>query len=89
MHSSDIRRLHANEIFHRIRIERRISQRDIVAKTGFDKSTVSSIVNRFDWMGLIEGAKTKVKTVVAVRQKALPSHLVKGCWSASRSNQKS
>lgn len=54
MHSSYIRRLHANEIFHRIRLEPRISQRDIAAKTGFDKSTISSIVNRFDEMGLIE-----------------------------------
>jgi predicted NBD/HSP70 family sugar kinase len=59
LHSSDIRRLHANEIFHRIRIEPRISQRDIVAKTGFDKSTVSSIVNRFDEMGLIERSQNE------------------------------
>jgi predicted NBD/HSP70 family sugar kinase len=54
LHNSYIRRFHANEIFHRIRIEPQISQRDIVAKTGFDKSTVSSIVNRFDELGLIE-----------------------------------
>jgi predicted NBD/HSP70 family sugar kinase len=53
MHKSFIRRFHANEIFHRIRIEPQISQRDIIAKTGFDKSTVSSIVNRFDELGLI------------------------------------
>ena len=53
MHPSYIRRFHANEIFHRIRLEPQISQRDIVAKTGFDKSTVSSIVNRFDEIGLI------------------------------------
>jgi predicted NBD/HSP70 family sugar kinase len=48
-----VHRFHANEIFHRIRLEPRISQRDIVARTGFDKSTVSSIVNRFDELGLI------------------------------------
>lgn len=53
MDKSYIRRLHANQIFHRIRIEPEISQRDIVAKTGLDKSTVSSIVNRFDQLGLI------------------------------------
>lgn len=53
MHKSYIRRFHANEIFHRIRIEPQISQRDIIARTGFDKSTVSSIVNRFDELGLI------------------------------------
>jgi predicted NBD/HSP70 family sugar kinase len=53
MKISDIRRYHANAIFHRIRIEPQTSQRDIVRKTGFDKSTVSSIVNRFDELGLI------------------------------------
>jgi predicted NBD/HSP70 family sugar kinase len=53
MDRSYIRRLHANQIFHRIRIEPEISQRDIVARTGLDKSTVSSIVNRFDQLGLI------------------------------------
>lgn len=50
---SIVHRFHANEIFHRIRLEPRISQRDIVERTGFDKSTVSAIVNRFDEMGLI------------------------------------
>ncbi|WP_082979560.1 ROK family transcriptional regulator [Labrys sp. WJW] len=53
MKVSDIRRYHANAIFHRIRVEPQTSQRDIVRKTGFDKSTVSSIVNRFDELGLI------------------------------------
>lgn len=57
MHKSYIRRFHANEIFHRIRIEPQISQREIVAKTGFDKSTVSSIVNRFDDLGLIKRSR--------------------------------
>ena len=39
--------------FTRIRLEPRTSQRDIVARTGFDKSTVSFVVNRFDELGLI------------------------------------
>jgi predicted NBD/HSP70 family sugar kinase len=45
-------RYRANEIFHRIRLEPGISQRDIVARTGFDKSTVSAIISRFDELGL-------------------------------------
>jgi predicted NBD/HSP70 family sugar kinase len=53
MNRSYIRRLNANAIFHRIRLEPEISQRDIIAKTGLDKSAVSSIVNRFDELGLI------------------------------------
>ena len=53
MFPSIVHRFYANEIFHRIRLEPRISQRDIVARTGFDKSTVSSIVNRFHELGLI------------------------------------
>lgn len=51
---SYLRRYHANAIFHRIRIEPGISQRDIIERTGFDKSTVSSIVNEFAELGLIE-----------------------------------
>ncbi|MDW6022452.1 ROK family transcriptional regulator [Mesorhizobium sp. BAC0120] len=53
MRTSDIRRYHANEIFHRIRIEPQISQKEIIRRTGFDKSTVSSIVTRFDELGLV------------------------------------
>src|SRR3954464_9399564 len=52
------RRFHAKEIFNRIRVEPQISQRDIIAKTGFDKSTVSSIVNRFDDLGLIRRTRS-------------------------------
>ena len=48
-----LRRYHANEIFHRIRLTPQIAQRDIVARTGFDKSTVSAIISRFDELGLI------------------------------------
>lgn len=50
---SIVHRFHANEIFHRIRLSPQISQRDIVERTGIDKSTVSSIVNRFHDLGLI------------------------------------
>jgi predicted NBD/HSP70 family sugar kinase len=48
------RRIHANAIFHRIRVEPHTSQRDIILRTGIDKSTVSSIVNSFAEMGLVE-----------------------------------
>ncbi len=58
MRNSIVRRIHANEIFHAIRRAPQISQRDIVRKTGFDKSTVSSIVARFDELGLIRRAQT-------------------------------
>lgn len=54
MNRSYLRRFHANAIFHRIRLEPSISQREIIERTGFDKSTVSSIVSRFAEMGLIE-----------------------------------
>ncbi len=50
---SYVRHLNANAIFHRIRVEPNISQRDIVAKTGIDKSVVSSIIHRFDELGLV------------------------------------
>lgn len=54
MNRSYLRRYHANAIFHRIRLDPSISQREIIERTGFDKSTVSSIVSRFAEMGLIE-----------------------------------
>ncbi|PWJ94467.1 MarR family transcriptional regulator [Mesorhizobium loti] len=54
MSKSYIRHFNANAIFHRIRIEPNVSQRDIVAKTGIDKSVVSSIVNQFSELGLVE-----------------------------------
>jgi predicted NBD/HSP70 family sugar kinase len=53
MHPSLIRRLHATDIFHRIRLHPNISQQEIMQETGLDKSTVSAIVNRFDELGLI------------------------------------
>jgi predicted NBD/HSP70 family sugar kinase len=51
---SFLRRFHANTIFHRIRIQPDISQREIIDRTNFDKSTVSSIVNEFIERGLVE-----------------------------------
>lgn len=41
-------------MFHRIRLEPGVSQRGIIDRTGFDKSTVSSIVNQFIKQGLVE-----------------------------------
>lgn len=41
-------------MFHRIRLEPGVSQRGIIDRTGFDKSTVSSIVNQFIEQGLVE-----------------------------------
>lgn len=54
-----IRRFHANIIFHRIRVEPNISQAEIIAKTGIDKSSVSSIVNSFAELGLVERSVKK------------------------------
>jgi len=51
---SFLRRYHASAIFHRIRLQPDISQREIIEKTGFDKSTVSTIVNRFIEQGLVQ-----------------------------------
>lgn len=54
MDRSFLRRFHASTIFHRIRIQPDVSQREIIDRTGFDKSTVSSIVNEFIERGLVE-----------------------------------
>lgn len=54
MDRSFLRRYHASAIFHRIRIQPDVSQREIIERTGFDKSTVSSIVNEFIERGLVE-----------------------------------
>lgn len=64
MDRSFLRRFHASTIFHRIRIQPGISQREIIEKTGFDKSTVSSIVNQFIEQGLVE---RRAKAVASVR----------------------
>jgi predicted NBD/HSP70 family sugar kinase len=49
-----LRRFHASAIFHRIRIEPGVSQREIIDRTGLDKSAVSLIVTRFAEQGLVE-----------------------------------
>jgi hypothetical protein len=54
-----VRRFHANTIFHRIRVEPNISQAEIIARTGIDKSSVSSIVNSFADPGLVERSVKK------------------------------
>lgn len=54
MDRSFLRRFHASKIFHRIRIQPDVSQREIIDRTGFDKSTVSSVVNEFIERGLVE-----------------------------------
>lgn len=54
MDRSFLRRFHASAIFHRIRVEPGVSQTEIIERTGFDKSTVSSIVSRFAEQGLVE-----------------------------------
>lgn len=54
MDRSFLRRFHANTIFHRIRVQPDVSQREIIDITNFDKSTVSSIVNEFIERGLVE-----------------------------------
>ncbi len=54
MDRSFLRRFHASTIFHRIRVQPDISQREIIERTHFDKSTVSSIVNEFIEHGLVE-----------------------------------
>lgn len=54
MNPNQLRQLHANQIFLALRANPDISQRDICRITGFDKSTVSVIINRFEQLNLIE-----------------------------------
>ncbi|MBY5646360.1 ROK family transcriptional regulator [Rhizobium leguminosarum] len=54
MQTSTIRHYHASRIFHAIRLTPGISQREIVRKTGADKSTVSTVIKGFEAAGLIE-----------------------------------
>jgi predicted NBD/HSP70 family sugar kinase len=53
MHPSVLRRANSIEVFHAIRLNPHISQREISACTGVDKSTVSTIVAQFDILGLL------------------------------------
>jgi transcriptional regulator with XRE-family HTH domain len=50
---SVLRRANSIEIFHAIRLDPTISQREIAERTGIDKSTVSTIVSDFDSLGLL------------------------------------
>src|SRR3954447_19058900 len=54
MHPSVVRQIHASRIFHTVRLNPYLSQREITAKAGADKSTVSAIIRDFESMGLIE-----------------------------------
>jgi predicted NBD/HSP70 family sugar kinase len=54
MHPSYVRQLHASQIFHALRVWPGISQRELCAMTGCDKSTVSVIIKRFEELELVE-----------------------------------
>ncbi|WIY52019.1 ROK family transcriptional regulator [Devosia sp. YIM 151766] len=53
-HSSVLRRANSIEIFHAIRLQPGISQREIGDRTGIDKSTISAVINQFDSLRLLE-----------------------------------
>jgi predicted NBD/HSP70 family sugar kinase len=52
-HPSVLRRANSIEVFHAIRLSPGLSQRDIGERTGIDKSTISTIINQFDALGLL------------------------------------
>jgi DNA-binding MarR family transcriptional regulator len=54
MHASTVRHIHASRIFHAIRLNPLISQRELTQGSGFDKSTVSAVVKQFEARGLVE-----------------------------------
>lgn len=53
-HSSVLRRANAIAIFHAIRLQPGVSQREIGDKTGIDKSTISAVISQFDTLDLLE-----------------------------------
>src|SRR5690606_10602752 len=53
-HSSVLRRANAIAIFHAIRLQPGVSQREIGDKTGIDKSTMSAVISQFDALNLLE-----------------------------------
>lgn len=55
-HSSVLRRANSIAIFHAIRLQPGISQREIGDRTGIDKSTISAVINQFNSLGLLERA---------------------------------
>src|SRR3954451_11880524 len=54
MHPSVVRQIHASRIFHAVRLNPFISQREICEVAGADKSTVSAIIRAFEASGLVE-----------------------------------
>ena len=54
VHPTALRRINAIEVFNAVRTKPGLSQKDIVAETGIDRSTVSTIVAQFDALGLLE-----------------------------------
>lgn len=54
MHPSAVRHLHASRLFHAIRLQPLISQRELTQQSGFDKSTVSAVIKQFEARGLVE-----------------------------------
>lgn len=53
LHPSALRRMNAIQVFEKIRLQPGISQREIGATTGIDRSTVSAIIAYFDKLGLL------------------------------------
>jgi predicted NBD/HSP70 family sugar kinase len=54
LHPSYLRQFHASQIFHALRAQPGISQKEVCDITGCDKSTVSIIIKRFEEIGLVE-----------------------------------
>lgn len=59
MHARDLRQMHASQIFYALLVEPGISQREVCERTGYDKSTVSLIVNRLQELSIIERSQAK------------------------------
>lgn len=54
MHPSFLRQYHASQIFHSLRSNPGITQRELAELTGIDKSTVSLILKRFENLSMVE-----------------------------------
>ena len=90
-HPSVLRRANSIEVFHAIRLNAGLSQRDIGERTGIDKSTISTIINQFDALGLLhrvvdegrrgrgrpsEGFALNIEAGILVGIDIVPEHLV-------------
>ncbi|WP_035201180.1 ROK family protein [Agrobacterium tumefaciens] len=51
--------MHASQIFYALLVEPGISQRELCERTGYDKSTVSLIVNRLQELAIIERSQAR------------------------------